>query len=58
MFCPKKPANWTLSLQKIIPPPTEDLAWVIGPYQEPNAHVTPGKTVQISTLDAFGNLID
>jgi len=45
-------------LQKIIPPPTEDLAWVIGPYQVPIAHVTPGETVQISTLDAFGNLID
>ena len=58
MFWPKKPANWTLSLQKIIPPPTEDLAWVIGPYQEPIAHVSPGETVQISTLDAFGNLID
>ena len=47
-----------MALQKIIPPPTEDLAWVIGPYQEPIAHVTPGETVQISTLDAFGNLID
>jgi len=31
---------------------------VIGPYQVPIAHVTPGETVQISTLDAFGNLID
>ena len=31
---------------------------MIGPYQEPIAHVTPGETVQISTLDAFGNLID
>jgi acetamidase/formamidase len=31
---------------------------VIGPYQEPIARVTPGETVQISTLDAFGNLID
>lgn len=45
-------------MQQIIPPPTEDLAWVIGPYQEPIARVTPGETVQISTLDAFGNLID
>ena len=31
---------------------------MIGPYQVPIAHVTPGETVQISTLDAFGNLID
>ncbi len=31
---------------------------MIGPYQEPIARVTPGETVQISTLDAFGNLID
>ena len=45
-------------MQKIVPPPTEDLAWVIGPYQEPIARVTPGDTIQIATLDAFGNLID
>jgi acetamidase/formamidase len=47
-----------MTLQIINPPLTEDLAWVIGPYQEPIARVAPGETIQVSTLDAFGNLID
>jgi len=45
-------------LQNIIPPATEKLAWVMGPYQEPIATVQPGETFQVSTLDAFGNRID
>jgi len=45
-------------LQNIIPPATENLAWVMGPYMEPIATVQPGETFQVSTLDAFGNRID
>ncbi len=45
-------------MQKILPPATEDLAFVIGPYQRPIARVQPGETFQVSTLDAFGNRID
>ena len=45
-------------MQNIIPPATEKLAWVMGPYQEPIATVQPGETFQVSTLDAFGNRID
>jgi amidase len=45
-------------LQNVTPPATEDLAWVMGPYQEPIARVQPGETFQVSTLDAFGNRID
>jgi amidase len=45
-------------LQHITPPATENLAWVMGPYQEPIARVQPGETFQVSTLDAFGNRID
>ena len=45
-------------MQKIMPPAAEDLAFVIGPYQEPIARVRPGETFQVSTLDAFGNRID
>ncbi|MEE8045643.1 MAG: acetamidase/formamidase family protein, partial [Dehalococcoidia bacterium] len=45
-------------MQQINPPATEDLAWVMGPYQEPIARVAPGETIQVSTLDAFGNNID
>jgi amidase len=47
-----------LTLQQINPAATEDLAWVMGPYQEPIARVASGDTVQVSTLDAFGNNID
>ena len=32
--------------------------YVIGPYAEPIAKVTPGETFQIDTLDAFENKID
>ena len=45
-------------MQNIIPPATEKLAWVMGPYQEPIATVQAGETFQVSTLDAFGNRID
>lgn len=45
-------------MQHIVPPATKDLAFVIGPYQEPIAQVQPGETFQVSTLDAFGNRID
>lgn len=45
-------------MQHITPPATEDLAFVIGPYQEPIARVQSGETFQVSTLDAFGNRID
>lgn len=45
-------------MQKIMPPAAQDLAFVIGPYQEPIARVHPGETFQVSTLDAFGNRID
>ena len=45
-------------MQNITPPADEDLAYVIGPYQEPIARVQPGETFQVSTLDAFGNRID
>ena len=45
-------------MQNIIPPATKDLAWVMGPYQEPIARVQPGETFRVSTLDAFGNRID
>ena len=45
-------------MQNIIPPATENLAWVMGPYMEPIATVQPGETFQVSTLDAFGNRID
>ena len=45
-------------MQHILPPPTEQLAWVMGPYQEPIARVEPGETFQVSTLDAFANRID
>ena len=45
-------------MQHITPPPTDQLAYVIGPYQTPIAQVTPGETFQVSTLDAFGNRID
>ncbi len=45
-------------MQHIMPPPTEQLAWVMGPYQEPIATVEPGETFQVSTLDAFANRID
>lgn len=45
-------------MQHITPPETDRLAFVIGPYQEPVATVQPGETFQVTTLDAFGNLID
>ena len=45
-------------MQHIMPPPTEQLAWVMGPYQAPIARVEPGETFQVSTLDAFANKID
>jgi acetamidase/formamidase len=45
-------------MQHITPPPTDRLAYVIGPYQEPLATVEAGETFQITTLDAFGNRID
>ena len=45
-------------MQHITPPETDRRAFVIGPYQEPVATVQPGWTFQVTTLDAFGNLID
>ena len=45
-------------MQHITPPAMKDLAWVMGPYQEPIAKVRPGESFQVSTLDAFGNRID
>lgn len=47
-----------MTLQNIELPADADLAFVIGPYQEPIARVVPGETFRVSTLDAFGNRID
>ncbi len=44
-------------IQHIEPPDAEQLAYVIGPYQTPIAHVEPGETFRVTTLDAFGNRI-
>ena len=44
-------------IQHIVPPDAEQLAYVIGPYQTPIAHVEPGETFRVTTLDAFGNRI-
>ncbi|MBI2965825.1 MAG: acetamidase/formamidase family protein [Chloroflexi bacterium] len=45
-------------MQHIQPPEKSKLAYVIGPYQAPIAHVSPGETFRVSTLDAFENRID
>jgi acetamidase/formamidase len=45
-------------MQHIQPPEQSKLAYVIGPYQAPIAHVRPGETFRVSTLDAFENRID
>lgn len=45
-------------MQHVQPPEKAKLAYVIGPYQAPIAHVRPGETFQVTTLDAFENRID
>lgn len=45
-------------MQHVQPPEKSKLAYVIGPYQEPIAHVRAGETFLVSTLDAFENRID
>ena len=34
-----------------------DLCYVLGPYREPVATVSPGETFTVATLDAFGDLV-
>ncbi|PZC51275.1 MAG: Acetamidase/formamidase [Chloroflexi bacterium] len=41
----------------IKPPSIEKLAYVMGPYQDPIARVSPGETFQVSTKDAYGDRI-
>jgi amidase len=45
-------------MQHIEPGDAAHRAYVIGPYQEPSATVDDGETFQISTLDAFSNVIE
>lgn len=45
-------------MQHIQPGDAAHRAYVIGPYQEPCASVDDGETFEISTLDAFSNVID
>jgi acetamidase/formamidase len=45
-------------MRHIQPDESQQLAYVIGPYQPPIARVKPSETFEVSTLDAFGNRID
>jgi acetamidase/formamidase len=45
-------------MQHIEPGSAEKRAYVIGPYQDPCATVDDGETFEITTLDAFSNVIE
>jgi acetamidase/formamidase len=45
-------------MQHIEPGSAQTRAYVIGPYQEPTGSVDDGETFELSTLDAFSNVIE